>query len=350
MYEAFYGLRDKPFRLNPDPAFFFGSAGHRRALAYLDYGMHQGEGFIVVTGDVGAGKTLLLQTLFEKVDPGRIVPVQIVSTQVEADDLLRLVASGFNVPNVGVDKATLLHSLHQHFLALRAEGKRALLVVDEAQNLSQHAVEELRMLSNFQVGKVSLLQSFLVGQPEFRRIIESPQMRQLRQRVIAMYHLGPLAAAEVRQYIEHRLNHVGWSGRPQIDDAAFAAVYQHTDGIPRRINTLMDRALLAGYLDGKLQITVADIDEISAEMGAETVNLNHTSGDMTDDSLSAGGAMSGLSSQAAISNHTIEESLARIREQVEAINASTALFYREWKQQIAGVNSSDQGPASHHRA
>jgi len=166
MYESFYRLSGKPFQLSPDPEFFFGSRGHRRAMAYLEYGLHQAEGFIVVTGEVGAGKTTLVQQLLRRLPANNVVPVQIVTTQLEAEDLVRIVASSFGLPTDDTnDKATLLIRLEQYLRKLQGEGKRALLIVDEAQNLGARAIEELRMLSNFQLGTKATLQSFLLGHP-----------------------------------------------------------------------------------------------------------------------------------------------------------------------------------------
>jgi len=269
VYERFFGLAGKPFQLNPDPDFFFGSRGHRRALAYLEYGLHQGEGFIVITGEVGAGKTTLVRNLLRRIPAESVSAAQIVSTQVEADDLLRLVASGFGIEHAQLDKSTLLTRLEDHFRYLHADGRRALLIVDEAQNLSARAVEELRMLSNFQIGNRSLVQSFLVGQPEFRAIMQRPEMRQLKQRVIASYHLGPLDAAETQAYIEHRLRHVGWSDDPCFEPDAFERIHHHTGGVPRRINTLCDRLLLATFLAELHHVSRAGVDEVAAELQEE---------------------------------------------------------------------------------
>lgn len=269
MYERFFGLSAKPFQLNPDPDFFFGSKGHRRAMAYLEYGLHQGEGFIVITGEVGAGKTTLLRGLLRRIPADTIVPVQIVSTQVDSDDLLRLVAAAFGLPIQGQDKSVLLVRLQQHFEALHQDGKRALLIVDEAQNLSPRAVEELRMLSNFQVGTQSLVQSFLVGQPEFRGILQSAEMRQLKQRVIASYHLGPLDAEETQRYIEHRLTHVGWKQDPAFQPRAFELVHEAAGGIPRRINTVCDRLLLAAFLAERHSIDPQDVTAVVEETRTE---------------------------------------------------------------------------------
>ena len=274
MYESFYGLSGKPFQLNPDPSFYYGSRGHKRAFAYLEYGLYQSEGFIVITGEIGAGKTTIVRSLLEQLDPAKVVAVQIVSTQLDADDMLRAVGTAFGLPVKSVDKAILLASLEAFLCQLVVDKKRALLVVDEAQNLPPRAVEELRMLSNFQFGDQALLQSFLVGQPELRAMMQSPQMQQLRQRVIASYHLGPLDKAETRAYIEHRLKHVGWKDDPQFEPACFDLIYELTGGIPRRINTLCNRLLLASFLSEKHAISTSDVqaiaEEIREEMGPES--------------------------------------------------------------------------------
>lgn len=266
MYESHFHLSGKPFQLNPDPDFFFGSRGHKRAMAYLEYGLHQGEGFIVITGEVGAGKTTLVRNLLRRMPRSSVVPVQIVSTQLDADDMLRVVAGSFGIQTPGLGKSDLLLRLEQHLLALHRDGKRALLVIDEAQNLTPRAVEELRMLSNFQVDTRSLLQSFLVGQPEFREIMQRPEMRQLKQRIIASYHLGPLDRAETQLYIEHRLRHVGWKHDPAFEDGAFDRIFAFTEGMPRRINTLCDRLMLGAFLSERHAVSGNDVDEAAREI------------------------------------------------------------------------------------
>jgi general secretion pathway protein A len=272
MYESYYGLTGKPFQLNPDPAFFFGSRGHKRAFAYLQYGVHQSEGFIVITGEIGAGKTTLVRNLFEQIDRDRLVAAQLVSTQLDADDMLRSIAVAFGLPVRSVDKAMLLASLEAFLCQLAVDRKRALLVIDEAQNLTPRAVEELRMLSNFQLGDQALLQSFLIGQPELRTMMQAPQMQQLRQRVTASYHLGPLDKSETRAYIEHRLAHVGWKGDPRFEPACFDLVHVVTGGIPRRINTLCNRLMLAGYLGEKHAFDTGDVQGIAREIREELGN------------------------------------------------------------------------------
>ena len=199
MYESFYGLTSKPFQLNPDPAFYFASKQHRRATAYLEYGMHQNEGFIIITGEVGAGKTTIVRGMLEGLDQDKFVAAQLVSTQLDADDTLRLVGAAFGIRTRDVAKADVLMSLEAFLISMTSKGKRCLLIVDEAQNLTARAVEELRMLSNFQYGNHALLQSFLIGQPEFREILQSPHMMQFRQRVIASCHIGPMDVDETRR-------------------------------------------------------------------------------------------------------------------------------------------------------
>lgn len=269
MYEAFYHLRAKPFSLNPDPRFFFASKGHKRAMAYLEYGLSLKEGFIVITGEIGAGKTMLVRNLFRKLEHEDVVAAQIVSTQLDADDMLRAVAAAFGLEQEGLSKATLLKKLESYLLSVHRQGKRALLVVDEAQNLSPRAVEELRMLSNFQHGNEPLLQSFLLGQPEFRATLQSEELQQLKQRVIASYHLSAMDAAETRAYIQHRLDLVGWQGDPSISDAAYQLIHEFTGGIPRRINTLCDRLMLLGFLAEKHHFDRADVQEVIDDLAQE---------------------------------------------------------------------------------
>jgi len=268
MYEAFYHLDANPFQLSPDPRFLYSSKGHSRAMAYLIYGVDQGEGFIVITGEVGAGKTTVARALAKKLESQKVVLAHVVSTRLDADDIVRMVASAFGLPHFP-SKAVLIKELEKFLLAVHSKGKRALLLLDEAQNLSLEAVEELRMLSNFQREEKPLLQSFLLGQPEFRKTMQKPEMEQLLQRVIAACHLGPMDAQETKAYILHRLRTVGWNGDPNIEDAAIAGIHQHTGGIPRRINVLCNRLLLLGFMDGKHVLTARDAADVIEDMRQE---------------------------------------------------------------------------------
>jgi len=270
VYESFYGLSSNPFQLNPDPTFFYGSKEHSRAMSYLEYGLHKNEGFIVITGEIGAGKTTVLRNLLEKIDPKKVVAVQLVSTQLNADDTLRMVGAAFGVHVVGVSKSEILLSIEEFLLQLQIQGRRALLIVDEAQNLTLQSMEELRMLSNYQLNNQALLQSFLVGQPEFRSVLEDPRMEQLRQRIIAACHISPMDAVETREYVRHRLKHVGWTGSPHFEVDAYDALFQVTDGVPRRINSVCDRLLLGGFLTQKYVFKAEDVHEAAREIQGET--------------------------------------------------------------------------------
>jgi general secretion pathway protein A len=270
MYESHFGFTGSPFQLNPDPAFYFDSKGHSSALAYLKFGAHQGEGFIVVTGEIGAGKTTLVRTLLDGLNPEQVVAAQVVSTQLESSELLQAILMAFGVPCGSTSKAHLIASLEGFLTVLAAKGRRALLIIDEAQNLKHEAVEELRMLSNFQLGKYGLLQSFLVGQPELRSLLQSKSMEQLRQRVIASCHLGPLAQGETRAYVEHRLRRVGWTGHfPAFAPGSLESVHRWTGGVPRKINRLCNRMLLGAFLADARVVSAAMVDETALELGNE---------------------------------------------------------------------------------
>ena len=242
MYEKYYNLSGIPFQLTPDSRFFFGSSGHSRAIAHLVYGLAQEEGFIVITGEVGAGKTTLVEQLWSQLDRNSYVMARVVTTRVSGDDLLRLAVANFGVPDDGgADKATLLRRFERMARDQRAAGRRCLLVVDEVQNLPMAALEELRMLSNITVDGRASVQTILLGQPQFRATLANPDLEQLRQRVLASYHLGPLTEAETRAYIEHRLKRVGWNGDPRWEDAAFT----YSVSLHRRHPAADQHALLA---------------------------------------------------------------------------------------------------------
>ncbi|MGK6319685.1 XrtA/PEP-CTERM system-associated ATPase [Sphingomonas sp. DT-204] len=265
MYDDHYGLNGRPFQLTPDPRFWFDTATHRKAMAYLGYGLSQGEGFIVITGDIGAGKTTLVGHLMATVDRERLNIVTIVSTQIAADDLLRTVAAGLRVDGAGKSKAELLSAIEKGLHATARAGRRTLLIVDEAQALPVDSLEELRMLSNFQAGGHPLLQIFLLGQPEFRDRLHDPRLEQLRQRVIAMHHLGPMEAEEVEPYLGHRLSVVGWNGRPRFEPDAVAAMYRWSDGVPRRLNQLAGRVMLFGAIESLDSFSAEDVAAVIAD-------------------------------------------------------------------------------------
>ncbi|PCI46154.1 MAG: ATPase [Alphaproteobacteria bacterium] len=282
MFADFYGFKGKPFQLTPDPNFYFDSSTHHKAMAYLTYGLSQGEGFIIVTGEIGAGKTILVDRLLDDLDKEQYVAAKIVTTHIDADDILRMVAAGFGIDIISKDKAILLNEIEGFLRRNHRKGKRALLIVDEVQNLPISALEELRMLSNFQEGDRALLQSFLIGQPEFRdKWAFSPELEQLRQRVIATHHLQSMTSDETRDYIQHRLKIVGWLDRPHFTDGAFQAIYQFANGVPRKLNTLCSRILLFGaieeldIIDEKTVLNVIeDMEYDIVSSGPHTQNVN----------------------------------------------------------------------------
>ena len=266
MYEKFYRLTGIPFQLTPDSRFFFGSAGHNRAISHLVYGLAQEEGFIVITGEVGAGKTTLVEQLWSQLDRRTYILGRVVTTQVSGDDLLRLIVTSYGIDDRGADKATLLRRFEKMVREQRGIGRRCLLVVDEVQNLSVAALEELRMLSNITVDSRASVQTILLGQPQFRPMLAGSELEQLRQRVLASYHLGPLSEPETRGYVEHRLRTVGWVDDPHWDEAAFSLVHRFTGGIPRRINTLCTRILLYGALEEAHEVRGETVRMIAGEL------------------------------------------------------------------------------------
>jgi len=270
MYTDYYKLSAKPFQLSPNPKFFYGSTGHQKAMAYLQYGLHQGEGFVVVTGDIGTGKTTLLGHLLSQLDNTEYVAAKLVTTQLQPDDMLRMVVSAFGIDTRGLDQASLLRQFERFLLDNQKRGRHVLVLVDEAQNLPVRSLEELRMLSNFQATDVAPVQFCLLGQPQFQQVLASEDLVQLRQRVIVSYHLGPLNATETRTYIEHRLKLVDWKDDPKITDDAYARIHHYTEGVPRRINVLSDRLFLCGMLEELHEIDSATVDTVAGEMLQET--------------------------------------------------------------------------------
>lgn len=288
MYAEYFKLNSMPFQLTPDSQFFFESSEHHRAVAHLMYGLAQEEGFIVITGEIGAGKTMLVEHLWSQLDHERFVAVRILTTHISGDDMLKIVAHDFGLRQEINDKVILLRRLEQYFAEQQAGGRRCLLVIDEVQNLPLSSLEELRMLSNVTVSGRSPFQCLLLGQPQFRQALTDPQLEQLQQRILASYHLGALSEAETRKYIEHRLAKSGWIGDPSFDDAVFSSIFHHSGGIPRKINTLCSRVLLSAYLDDSHHIAMPTVESAAAEWRRElhaTASLPPTTTDANGQSI-----------------------------------------------------------------
>ena len=270
MYEQFYGFSERPFQLTPDPAYFFESITHKKALSYLGYGLNQGEGFVVITGEVGSGKSTLVAHLKEKLDD-RMSVGEVVTSALDGEEMIHVAARSFGLDVEGRDKAAALAAI-EHFLHEEARnGKRCLLIVDESQNLSIGALEELRMLSNFQLGAHPLLQTLLLGQPEFKRLLAgSDELEQLRQRVIAAHHLDAMQPGEIEPYVRHRLTHVGWDGEPAFEQGLFTRMHKATGGIPRKINQVMTRLLLLGAVEEQSTIDLAMLEAVIEEMAGDS--------------------------------------------------------------------------------
>jgi len=252
---------------------------------------------------------MLVRNLFNELESEDVVAAQLVSTQVEADDMLRMIGASFCLPHENLSKAALLRNLEAFLRARNAEGKRVLLVVDEAQNLPRKSIEELRMLSNYQEGGQALLQSFLLGQSELKSTLQGPGMEQVRQRIIAGYHLRPLDREELEAYIEHRLSLVGWSQDPGITAGAYDAIHTAAQGIPRRVNTMTDRLLLFGALEELHQIDVQHVATVVEEISQE---VGHSNASMSDEEILVNEPAGDLNDRIDV----LEKQLAQLRNQV----------------------------------
>lgn len=271
MYEVFYNLKAEPFRLSPDHKFCFEHKGYAKARAYMAYAYRRAEGFVMITGRPGTGKTTLIGELVESLVDENVFTANLFCTQLQADDLLKTVAYSFGIGSARLDKAELLQRLSVLLQRWHREGKRALLIVDEAQDLSLSAMEELRLLTNIQIGGQPLLQIFLLGQPELRDTILSPEMEQLHQRIVAASHIVGLEAEETEAYVMHRLHVVGWRGDPAIDRAIFPLIHRFSEGVPRRINLICSRLFLLGSVEQRHSIEVEDVRVVINELQDESL-------------------------------------------------------------------------------
>ncbi|HPC82508.1 MAG TPA: AAA family ATPase [Thermoanaerobaculaceae bacterium] len=250
MYEEFYGLAAPPFSITPDPRYLYLSRQHREAMEHMLFGVTQRKGFVQLTGEVGAGKSTLCRAVLASL--GEAFATALILNPVGSGvQLLRTILREFGLSDRGNDRARLLQRLDEFLLARLAAGQDVVLLIDEAQDLSDDLLEEVRLLSNLETDDRKLLQIVLIGQPELRERLDRPEMRQLRQRITVRYHLGPLDRREVEAYINHRLAVAGANGRPTFSAAALRSIHRYSRGVPRLINAVCDKALLCGYVEGR---------------------------------------------------------------------------------------------------
>ena len=270
MYERFYELRERPFALSPDPDYLYPSRVHQEALDYLRYGLESHAGFVVITGEIGSGKTTLLQTLLRNIDTQTSVG-RVVNTLLEPRELLETIMIDFGLDPSGKSKPLLLRDLAQFLVDQRLAGRMVLIVIDEAQNLSLAALEELRMLSNLETEKSKLLQIVLVGQPNLRDKLTSAELEQLRQRITVSYHLTPLDADETANYINHRLRRAATGAPIEFPREATDAIHARSRGVPRIVNVICDAALVFGYAEERRTIDLTLVQEVLGELEATGV-------------------------------------------------------------------------------
>lgn len=269
MYESHFGITGPPFQLTPDPSFYFDSKGHHRALIEFRRGLAEGSGFVVVSGEIGAGKTTLVRTLLAELDPASVAVAQVLSTQLQADELLGAILFAFGITGDHDPEADLVSTVRQFLVALGRERRRAVLIIDEAQNLHQAAFEQLAALTTPDSDEEAALQICLVGQPELRDIVASHGLRHMAERIVVSCHLGPIDQAETGSYIEHRLRKVGWGGNPGFDAEAFDEIFRWTQGVPRKINLLCNRLMLSRFLTQQTQIDAATVAQTARDLRVE---------------------------------------------------------------------------------
>ena len=270
MYETFFGLKGKPFQMTPDTRYFFPSTKHVDALNHMVYAIEERRGFVVLTGEIGSGKTTLSRLLFQKLDP-RTKTAIIRNTHLTAKELIASTLDELEIPfRPDSTKAHFVGLLNEFLIEQLREDNNVVLLIDEAQNLKPHVLEEVRMLSNLETETDKLIQIILMGQPELKSKLWLKELTQLRQRVTLHYHLGPLNASETAAYVTHRLHVAGANGLPLFEPAALSKVFAYSQGVPRLINGLCDRALLTAYVNEAKAITPEIIDEVVVELPALT--------------------------------------------------------------------------------
>jgi putative secretion ATPase (PEP-CTERM system associated) len=268
-YKSFYNLERDPFRLNADHTFAYAHKSYKTALSYLQYAAYREEGFVMITGKPGTGKTTLISEILSELNPQKVITATLVTTQLDSHDLLHMVAAAFGLEHTHATKSTLLLRIEGFLRKNRQAGRRAILIVDEAQGLTLDAIEELRQLSNMVVDGTPMQQTFLIGQDELRGLVKSPQLDQLRQRIVASSHLEPLTEEEVFSYVRHRLLTAGWNDDPQIANAVVKLVHHYSNGIPRKINLIFGRLLLYGFIEDRHSLLREDMEAVIQELKQE---------------------------------------------------------------------------------
>jgi general secretion pathway protein A len=259
MYLQFFGLREPPFNVTPDPKFLHLSRQHEEALTHLRYGIEERKGFIVLTGEVGCGKTTVCRLLLNELDHDRYDTALILNPRLGEEELLLAILSELGVKPQGKNRTHLINQLNKLLLERIAAGKRIVLIIDESQNLSFEVLEHLRLLSNLETDTQKLLQIILLGQPELKAKLQEKRLRQLRQRILVHCELNPLDRDEVRAYLQHRLSVAGANGRPRFTSWAIRRIHANTGGVPRMINNLCDKALLSAYIRSSDEVSWFDV-------------------------------------------------------------------------------------------
>lgn len=267
MYESYFGLTVKPFELVPNPRFLFNSRSHKKAISYLRYGLQERAGFILLTGEVGSGKTTIVRDLINNLDADMVLAM-VYNTRATARQMLAMINEDFGLEVGGKDKdkVTLLRDLNDHLVALHAEQKRPVIIIDEAQNLSPAVLEEIRLLSNLEADNFKLVQIVLVGQPELQKLITRPELRQLRQRISVHCHLEPLTREETEAYVYHRLAMAGNRNALRWQEGTFDTLYGYSAGIPRLINVFCDFVLLAAFVEETHDISLEMLEEVIGDV------------------------------------------------------------------------------------
>jgi general secretion pathway protein A len=307
MYSSYFNLKKKPFELLPDPDFIYLSRSHKKALTYLDHGIRERAGFILLTGEVGSGKTTLIRDLLKK-KYDKVILAKLFNTRVSSEQLLAMINEDFGLTVSGKDKITLMRELNDFLVEQYAAGKQPILIVDEAQNLSAELLEEVRMLSNLESAHGKLLQIMLVGQPELRETLAAPELLQLRQRISINCHLKALSREETAEYIQHRMEVAGNAEAVAFSGASLDLVHRHSRGIPRLINIICDYVMLSSFAEGVRSVSADLVGDIIRDLDFEQ---HYWSSRPVEAAPLSGGATAGESEA--------DDSIVELTERIESV-------------------------------